>query len=410
MWRRWFARVDQVWLEVTAFLSILFFVFLADAVFSDFVPAFMQRVLGSPLVMGIVMSTSSAAGLVLDLLFAKLLRGTSLRRMVLYAIAGCMAFGTLLMFATVRPWLIILIPAMMVWGLYYEFFGFSGQKFVVDTVVRDKRSMVWGVMFTIQSLAYALGPLLSEWLLQFGDRVVIGVALVMIFLGVFLFLLLHLPTREPTIDIVDVTLLSELSHWRVLFLHMWPILVLSVLLGLVDATFWTTGTVVTDELAKQSAAGSFFLTTYMIPSLLVGFVLARWHIVVGKKKRAEWLVLLNGLILAGMFLFHSVWWYLIVVFVSSFLNGIAWPLVNAVYTDLLARAGRERKHMMGLQNSTSDIAYVVGPILAGWLAQVFGELGSFIALGWIVAAVSLFLLFVTPKKLKLPQTEIASWE
>ncbi len=41
MWRRWFARVDQVWLEVTAFLSILFFVFLADAVFSDFVPAFM---------------------------------------------------------------------------------------------------------------------------------------------------------------------------------------------------------------------------------------------------------------------------------------------------------------------------------------------------------------------------------
>ena len=66
--------------------------------------------------------------------------------------------------------------------------------------------------------------------------------------------------------------------------------------------------------------------------------------------------------------------------------------------------------MMGLQNSTSDIAYVIGPILAGGIAQVFGELESFTVLGWIVVGVAIFLLMVTPRKLKLPQSEIVTWE
>ena len=54
-----------MWRQISAFLGVMFFIFMADASLADFVPGYMQGILGSPLKMGIVMSSSSVAGLTL---------------------------------------------------------------------------------------------------------------------------------------------------------------------------------------------------------------------------------------------------------------------------------------------------------------------------------------------------------
>jgi len=71
--------------------------------------------------------------------------------------------------------------------------------------------------------------------------------------------------------------------------------------------------------------------------------------------------------------------------------------------------GRERKYMIGLSNSTTSISYIIGPILAGGLAAFFGEKQTFLIIGILIVVVSLFLYFLIPKKLKIPQKEIKNW-
>jgi MFS family permease len=72
--------------------------------------------------------------------------------------------------------------------------------------------------------------------------------------------------------------------------------------------------------------------------------------------------------------------------------------------------GREEKHLIGLSRSTISIAYIVGPVLAGFIASQVGERMTFSVVGTVVIVVAIFLLLTTPRKLKLPQEEIAKWD
>ena len=92
------------------------------------------------------------------------------------------------------------------------------------------------------------------------------------------------------------------------------------------------------------------------------------------------------------------------------MSALSWPLLDAVYTDLLARVGRENIHMIGLKNASNSIAYMIGPIFAGSIATVVGNIESCAYMGGLVVIVSIVLLIFTPSKLKLPQSEIKNWE
>ena len=146
---------------------------------------------------------------------------------------------------------------------------------------------------------------------------------------------------------------------------MWPVLILSVMAGVVDATFWTTGTVLNDRFAEQSSIGGWFLSSYMLPSLFIGVIIAKLGLSEGKKKWAERLMLLGGVVLGLLAWVKSVEGIILVVILSSILMSMSWPLMDAIYTDLVVRSRRGRKHMIGLSSSTLSLAYVIGPMWLG---------------------------------------------
>lgn len=148
----------------------------------------------------------------------------------------------------------------------------------------------------------------------------------------------------------------------------------------------------------------------MISSMFVGVIFGKREIKKHKKKLSQIFTLLSGIVLMFMTVLHVWWWYLLIVFVSSILSAMAWPLLDAVYTDLLARMGRENIHMVGLKNASNSIAYMIGPVIAGGMATYVGNIQSFAYLGGLLAFVAGGLLIFTPKKLKLPQSEIQTWE
>ena len=181
-------------------------------------------------------------------------------------------------------------------------------------------------------------------------------------------------------------------------------------MGIIDATFWTTGAVWTEALSTRNFWGSLFLPLYTLPSLFMGIVIARWGIVSGKKRLSEKFLLFSGLFLVLLGVSSSIFLQLFFVFISSILLSAAFPLVDAVYSDIVARMGRERRHLIGLSRSTISIAYIVGPILAGFIANAVGASLTFSVVGFFAFLVSVILLLTTPKKLRLPQVEIHEWE
>ena len=405
---------DSMWARVLTVSVILFFVYLGDAILSDWVPSFMQVALGGSLFMGLVFSFSSVVGFVTDLIFPQLLRKFKARRLILLAIAANLIFSGILLWTTTWSWLVLFLLAMAVWGVYYELLWFGSAQFVSDNVPTESRSGVWGVLSVFKSLAYFIGPIVGSWLaISRGNMTTVVVAAAMVCVGYVVWVLtskkekIHEQEIEP-MEKFDIG--EEVGYWKVLFVHVWPVLLISLTMGLIDATYWTTGAVLSDIMAKDGLLGGLFLPAYMLPPIFMGVILAKWGVYKGKKKIAEIFLLFAGVFLALLGLKESLWSMLLLSFLTGVALSIAWPMVDAVYSDILARMGTERKHMVGLSSSTTSLAYIIGPITAGFISSRVGERMTFVVMGVLTVIVAIVLLFVTPRKLRLPQTEMSEWK
>jgi MFS family permease len=397
--------------RLLAYCTMLLFVFTADGVLSYWAPNFIQESLSRPLLMGLVMASSSVAGLVLDFVFPQLLRGVGLKTLIGMLLVASMGFALTMLASTWLPIVGIFLVAMVIWGLYYELIIFADQQYVASSITRERRSSAWGIISVFKSLAYVSGPIIAGWALAHGDRAVILVSMGLTTVAALLFMFMRFRENpELKLPHQHINLFSEFSHWRVLITHVWPILLLSITMGVVDATFWTTGTVWSEKLAVIHGLGGLFVSAYMLPSLFVGLIVAKIGIYKHKKKIAEYMLLFSNLVLVGIGLSTEIWWQLLVVLVSSTLAGFAYPLVDAVYTDIVARMGRERKHLIGLAGSTFSLAYIVGPVLAGYIAGMVGEQQTFVVIGFGAAAINFALLWITPRKLRLPTVQIKNWK
>ncbi len=400
------------WGKVMSVSMVLFFVYLGDAILSDWVPAYIQESVGKPWLMGIIISFSSVVGFVADLFLPQLLKKVSVEKMIVLAIGSSLIFCGLLLWSTYWPVVALFLVAMAVWGVYYEFLGFGGQQFVSESIPTHFRSGAWAVLGAFRGLAYFIGPLLGSYLLiSKGSVTVVTVSTMMVFVGYFFWLLSKKKKSEMYDDDEkkSINVFVEAKHWWYLLRFVWPVVVLSLSMGLLDSTFWTTGTVLSDNLARTSSWGGFFLPLYELPMVIMGVVVAKWGIYKGKKKMAESFMLLAGILLTGIYFTDSVILLLMISFLVGIATSVCWPLRDAVYSDLVSRMGFGGKHMIGLSGSTISLAYIVGPVVAGGLATYFGEKETFVIVGAFLILVSVFLLLVTPKKLRLPETEIESW-
>lgn len=377
---------------------------------SFWAPNLIENVLGSTTAMGLVLSFSSLIGLAADLILPNLMKNFTVRRFLIMGALTSFIFALSLMFSLRYSTLIILLFAMAIWGVYYEFLGFGTQEFIANSVPLRMRSSSWAFLSVFRTLAYFLGPFIGAWLLFRGNDYPAIFSMIFTTIGLFLLLFIgKARTKSQNIALNDVHILLEVKHWAVLSRRVWPVIIMSLLMGTIDAFFWSVGAVWTEELRDQNVFGGLFLSMYTLPSIFMGFVVTKWGIYQGKKKMAEKFLLLSGLGLTLLFFSPNVYWQLAVVCLSSLALSVVYPLIDATYTDIVARMGKEKKHLIGLSNSVVSLAYIIGPAAAGFAASQFGEQNTFVFLGALTAITAFFLIKITPKKLKLPQEEIKTW-
>jgi MFS family permease len=332
--------------------------------------------------------------------------------LVILAALASLLFALLLLASTFAPMILLILLSMVSWGIYYEFLGFARQQFVANSIPAKLHASVWAFMFTFRSLAYTVGPFVAGYILENGARNLLYVSIAATIAG-YLFILVSGVTKHSgpvNLDLKHINFGAELTHWQSLLRHVWPIVLLSLLMGIVDAAFWTTGAVYSGHLSKSSFLGRLFVPAYMFPSLFIGFLIIKWKVEEGKKRKALWFFTISSIFLSLIGLFESVFAIVVLVLVSSLLSSFTYPLVDGVYSDIIARMGRQRLHLVGLTNSATSLAYIIGPVIAGFTASLLGEKMTFSVIGMFSVVVSVLLLVATPKKLHLPQSEIRHWK
>jgi MFS family permease len=402
---------DRIWSKILLFSLTLFIIRMADAVISFWAPNQIQSALGSSVIMGLVISVQSVVGFAADVIFPSLLNTTKVKRLVFWAIIMSALTSFFLASSVVKPLIAIFLVTMTLWGIYYEFIAFASYQFMGSVVPSHMRSGAWGIVDIFTNLAYFLGPLIAAALLLKGYLYPLGFILILLVIAFLLLSVFRGSHDAPTqINIKEINPWVELKHWVSLSKHIWPVMILSLLLGFIDSTFWTTGAIWTEKLAKINYLGGLFLPLYQLPAIFLGVVVAGWGIYKGKKILTEKFLIVAGIFLVGLAVSGSVYWQLAMVFLSSVALAICYPLLEGVYTDIVARMGKERNDLIGLTSSVVNVSYVIWPPVAGIVAGIVGERMTFSLVGGFTVIISLILLFITPKKMRLPQTEIKKWE
>lgn len=396
--------------RILFFSLTLFFLKLADGIFTFWAPIQIQTSLNSSALMGLVISSQSIMGLTLDLIFPKLLGNFKTRSLIFWSliatgIASIILFGT-----TFWPYVILFLVSMFAWAVYYELASFGNYQFVATSVEPNLRSNAWGIINVFKNIAFFIGPLLASFVLIKSPMALEIIILIVLGIGLISFLAtgkINEVQREIVLEKINP--LIEMTHWFSLIKTVWPAIIMSLLMGFVDATYWTVGAVWAERIIRTNYLGGFLIPAYELPFLFMGLLLLKFGVTKGKKILSEKLLIIVGIFLFLMKFNMNLEWQILMIFLSSCLLAFTYPLLDGVYSDLIARMGKEKKDMIGLTSATINLSYIIWPVIAGILTSKVGESMTFSYLGILIVFVSVILLFVTPKKLRLPQGEIKSW-
>ena len=394
----------------TSYCIVIFLISLADGVMSYTAPVFIENNLNNAGKMGLIIAASSFSGLVFDFLIGELFSKKSYRFYLLGAII--LAFLFPLIFLTLPSKAVFFIFGMVAWGIYYELIRFSDFHFIHAYVEKDKHAKSWGTLLIFKSLAYTLGPLIASLLISKYFNLSFISALSFVLLALLLFLAFSRTYKKKEQGFGEspkkVSMIRELKIWKILFRKIWPLWIFIFAIFMLDATFWTAGAVLSETLKQKSAFGGFLLTVYMVPGLFMGLLAQKASKPLGKKKIAFISGLLNGLILILVGFTQNIPIILILVFFSSILGALSVPEILATFEDYVSRLPGFGNDMISLERTGENASYILGPIIAGFLAQILGFQKVFSVMGLLLAVTAIVALIFTPRKIPMPQKDLST--
>ena len=151
------------------------------------------------------------------------------------------------------------------------------------------------------------------------------------------------------------------------------------------------------------------MAAYSLPALIAGWFVSRITRKYGKKRSAYVSLLTGSLILSLFFFINNPFALILCVFLSSSFIKFTHPVINSSFADYINDAPQVEIEIEALEDFSSNIGYIIGPIAAGIMADVFGMPAAFSVLGLIGAIVAAILLVFGPKYIivnKVPQQTI----
>ncbi len=392
------------------FSIIMFFVCLGDAIMAYVTPVYIEKNTRSPFLMGLIISTSSLVGVLFDFFISDKQWHKSYRYFI----------KTTILLAILFPITFILFPAhlftfligMFFWGAYYEYRGFSNFNFIHHFLSKDRHALGWGVILGSMSFAYLLGSAISSNIIDLGFKYAFIVALIPFVLAFITFKLFihlystHLVNNKKHVVEMKKGIRIEFRILKTLWKRAWPLFMFSFLIMFVDACFWTVGILLSEDLKNTNNFGSLFLVAYMFPPIFTGLLASKFNGRLGKKRTAFITGFIAAIFLVAIGTGNNIPLVIAYVAIMSIFLNIGHVLHSAAVEDYVARLGDFGSDIVTIEQLSGSTAYIVGPILLGFLAETMGYQETFAVAGVLLGFVSIICLFMVPRKLKMPQTEL----
>lgn len=332
------------------FLSF-FLIIIADGTMSYVFPIVVEESLSSNTLMGIIMALSSITGLICDFIFPSLISRKNWKQLLVACVLMALLFPVLSYFGEIFNLVGFFILASIAWGVYYEFLAFSQQNYIIESNKEKNFSKDWGLLAVLISMMEVIAPILGSTLLVVGGLAYPVAVLLMLSVALAI-LMLQETKSEEDVEIKSVSrelvkLIKEFKMWDLLYGRVWQVLLVSFVLQSVFATYWTFGGLFGQQLVGEEGMDWIVIVLYAIPSLIASLLLSKFIIKKNKKKLTQIFLIFGGFILTMLvFARESVYLTAFLILLSSLMFAFAYPLNNAVFSDLGARLGKEKKPLI----------------------------------------------------------------
>lgn len=390
-----------------AYALVVFFVRFGDAIMSYFSPIYIESVT-NPMETGLIIASSSIFGISCDVLFSKWFGRKNYRFFLAWGITFALLFP--LSFLLMPNHAISFLFAMMIWGVYYEMLSFSNFHFINHTMDKSRHDTGWSVLQTFSALAYMIAPLLASFLVGISFEITLMISFLFTLISVIGYqLFIHSKVVSvPKYDkpLTNQVKVNQFHLWLVLSKKLWPVLLFTLIIWMLDSVFWNAGSILAEELTENGVLGGLLFIAYLAPALFMGFIANRLSKYAGKKRTAYISGLLAGVFFIVSGMIHQPVVLFITIAIASTFIAVAVPEINGTIENYLDRLGHSANYLVGLQNAFTSMSYIIGPILTGVIATYYSYQFSFTVMGIFMCIVSIIALITTPRKIYLPQKEI----
>lgn len=387
------------------FSLAVFFWTLFDSVLMYLVPLLMEERGISMSWMGFIIGFSSLSGALFDFFICKFIKNTDFRRIFLLMFTICAFYPFLLLGADKVG---IFLIAMAVWGIYFDLYGFSAFNFVGRYAKKEEHASNFAIVQMFRSLGGVLAPIIAGFLVASGvDIKPFLLSWVFLLMGFLFFVILLLVMKKNKIENQikceierRKNLFIELNLWKKLTKVMAPVLAITFFLAFIESFFWTLAPLYVEEMGAGKLGG-LFLSAYILPALFMGWFVGGLTRKFGKKRTALFGILFGSLILVFFNFFSLLIINTLVVFLAACFISVALPSINAAYADYISETPQVDEEIEGVEDFSFNFGYVIGPILAGILADSVGISLTFSILGILGVSLALVIFVIVPKNINI---------
>ena len=376
---------------------MIFFFALGDSILTYIMPLLMVENGFSDTTLGLVIGSSSLVGAAFDVLASRYLRRPHYRRLYLAVLILVGVFGFLL-FQAKLLWVFLL--AMAVWGIYWDIFHFANYDFVSRITIKENDAAEFGVLEVFKALGSLVGPILVGLVMvkRVGVTPFLLAAAALAAAFLVYSLLFQRSSKNRQENLIDRSKTKswwqQLKLWHTLGHQIFPFLFFVLMLYVIDASFWTIGPLLAES-GEFGVFGGFLLATYTLPILLTGWFVGGITTKFGKKRTAFVAMSLGALILSLLWWVQPVWLIMLLVLLAASCFSLTFTSIGGFYADYITQTRAHEKEIQGLIDFFYNLGWIIGPVLAGFLADKFGTLKSFGLLGLIILLVTLSLIVLS---------------
>jgi len=383
---------------------MIFFWTIFDGIISYATPILITQRGYSNSAMGLIIAFSSVAGAVFDLFLSKLLKNSNYLKIFLLILAISFTYPFFLWSST---GLALFLLTMCLWGLYYDLYTFALYDFLSHHSQDQQNTLGISVISAFRSVALLVAPIIAGLLItDIVDFSNLAFSLMFLFLAAIFFVLLfaHSPLHHQSGSVShhrSRNIKNEIELWRRIGHILWPVLLFNILTYMFDATFWTIGPLFASVFPAFEDFSGLLMALYSLPSIFVIWYLKPLVKKFGKKHTAYFSFLLANLFLIPIGWIQLPWLILIFIFLASIASALTFPAIDSAYVDYVSESGSYATEIEGLNDFSTNLGYIFGPIFAGVISDRFGIASSFTLLGIVNILLVLILFKITPRHINV---------